>query len=107
MKSVADQAYEKEEYLSAGRTYDLLFRRHGEFKDFASTLTFDRAYLNQRLSLCKKSLSVRGFQEYRKDNLSEAILLWQGLLTIDPNNEDIKKAMSTATEQQRHLQTKK
>jgi len=107
MKSAADKAYEKEEYPTAGRTYDLLLKRHGEFKDFVQTLTFDRTYLNQRLSLCKKSLSARGFQEYRKGNLSEAILLWQGLLTLDPNNEDIKKAMITATEQQRNLQTKR
>jgi tetratricopeptide (TPR) repeat protein len=107
LKSAADKACEKEEYSSAGRTYDLLLKHYGQFKDFAHLLTFDRAYLNNKLSLCKKSLSVRGFQEYRKGNLGEAILLWQGLLSIDPNNEDIKKAMITATEQQRNLRTKK
>ena len=107
MKLAADKACEKKEYASAGRIYDLLLKYYGQFKDFARVLTFDRAYLNHKLSLCKKSLSVGGFQEYRKGNLSEAIRQWQDLLSIDPNNEDIKKAMNTATEQQKNLQRKK
>jgi len=107
MKSTADKAYEKEEYSPAGRTYDLLLKRYDQFKDFSRMLTFDRTYLRQKLVHCKKGLSVRGFQEYRKGNLSEAIVLWQGLLALDPNNKDIKKAVATATEQQKNLQTKR
>ena len=61
----------------------------------------------EKLSLCKKSLSVMGFQEYRKGNLNEAITMWPVFLMIDPHNEDIRKAMNTATEQQKNLQTKK
>lgn len=106
-KSAADKAYDEQEYGLAGRIYDLLLKRFGEFKDFAQTLTFSKAYLNQRLSLCKKTLSTQGFQEYRKGNLSQAIRYWQDLLAIDPKNEDNKKALSTASEQQKNLQTKK
>jgi hypothetical protein len=107
MKSAADKAYEEEGFSSAGRVYDLLLKHYGQFKDFAQRLTFDKAHLNRKLSSCKKSLSVRGFQEYRKGNLNEAIVMWQGLLAIDPNNEDIQKTVNTATEQQRNLQRKK
>jgi len=107
MKSAADKACDEKEYAAAGRTYDLLLKRYVQFKDFARMLTFNTAYLNQKLALCKKSLSVLGFQEYRKGNLSEAITTWRALLMIDPNNEDIRKAMNTATEQQKNLQTKK
>jgi len=107
VKSAADKACDEKEYVAAGRIYDLLLKRYVQFKNFAHMLTFNRDYLDQKLSLCKKSLSVMGFQEYRKGNLNEAITMWRGLLVIDPNNEDIRKAMNTATEQQKNLQTKK
>ncbi len=104
MKSAADRECEEEEFSSAGRMYDLLLKRYGQFRDLAHMLSFNRDYLNKKLAVCKKSLSVRGFQEYRKGNISQAILLWQGLLSLDPNNEDIKKAVITAKEQQKNLQ---
>jgi len=107
MKAAADKACDEKEYAMAGRIYDLLLKRYAQFKNFAHMLTFNKAYLDQKLSLCKKSLSVMGFQEYRKGNLNEAITMWRGLLTIDPHNEDIRKALNTATEQQKNLQTKK
>ena len=107
MKSAADKACDEKQFAAAGRTYDVLLKRYAQFKDFAHLLTFNNAYLNQKLSLCKRSLSVLGFQEYRKGNLNEAIVMWRGLLMIDPNNEDIKKAVNTATQQQKNLQKKK
>ena len=107
VRSAADKACDDKEYATAGRIYDLLLKRYAQFKNFAHMLTFNKAYLEQKLSLCKKSLSVMGFQEYRKGNLNEAITMWRGLLMIDPHNEDIRKAMNTATEQQKNLQTKK
>jgi DNA-binding SARP family transcriptional activator len=107
MKSAADKACDGQDFAAAGRTYDLLLNRYGQFKDFSPPLTFNRTYLNQKLSLCKKSLSTKGFREYRKGNLDEAIVAWRGLLMIDPNNEDIKKAMNTAMEQRKSLQNKK
>jgi tetratricopeptide (TPR) repeat protein len=107
MRSAADKACDDQEFTAAGRTYDLLFKHYAQFKDFAHLLTFNRTYLDQKLSLCKKSLSVLGFKEYRKGNLGEAIVMWRGLLAIDPNNEDIRKAMNTATEQQKNLQKRK
>jgi tetratricopeptide (TPR) repeat protein len=106
LRSIADKSWDAKESAPAGRMYDLLLKRYGQFKNFAEMLTFNRTYLDQKLALCKKSLSVRGFQEYRKGNLNEAILQWQGLLSLDPNNKDIKKAMLTATGQQRNLQRK-
>jgi len=107
VKSAADKACDEKEYAAAGRIYDLLLKRYPQFKNFAHMLTFNKAYLDQKLSLCKKSLSVMGFQEYRKGDLNEAITMWRGLLMIDPHNEDIRKALNTATEQQKNLQTKK
>ena len=102
--SAADKALDKEDFASAGRNYDVLLKNYAHFKGFDKELSFNSIYLNEKLSYCKKAIFKQGFQEYRKGNLSEAIALWQDLLVIDPQNTDIKKALSTATLQQKNLQ---
>lgn len=106
IKSTADKALEKRDFASAGRMYYVLQNNYAKFNDVAQMLSFNSAYLNTKLSYCKKSLSMQGFQEYRKGNLTKAIMLWQSLLVIDPNNKDIKEAVRTATLQQKNLQEK-
>ena len=96
MNGAADSSFEREDYTSAGKTYNVLHKNYPAFKAFTHMLSFDRAKLNAKLTDCKTALSKKGFQEYRQGNLSEAIALWQGYLAIDPNNADIKKAMNTA-----------
>jgi tetratricopeptide (TPR) repeat protein len=102
--SAADKALDKQDFASAGRNYDVLLKNYAHFKGFDKELSFDSIYLNEKLCYCKKAIYKRGFQEYRKGNLSEAIELWQNLLAIDPQNTDIKKALKTATLQQKNLQ---
>jgi len=104
IKAVADKASDKKTFASAGKAYNVLLKNYSCFKGFAQMLSFDRADLNTKLSQCKQLLSTQGFQEYRKGNLSEAIALWQSLLSIDPNDADIKAAVRTATLQQKNLQ---
>jgi len=106
IKSAADKASDKEDFVSAGRNYNVLLKNYPHFKDFDKKLSFNSTHLNVKLSHCKKSLSKQGFQEYRKGNLSAAILLWQGLLAIDPNNTNIKEALRTAKLQQKNLQNR-
>lgn len=103
MKTSADRASGRGDFASAGRIYSLLLGNYGEFKGFTQMLSFDRPLLNKKLSLCKRTLSSQGFQEYRKGNISRAITLWQDLLVIDPNNADIKRALKTAQVQQKNL----
>ena len=104
--SAADKALDKEDFASAGRNYDVLLKNYEHFKGFDKELSFNSIYLNEKLCYCKKAMFKQGFQEYRKGNLSEAIELWQDLLAIDPQNTDIKKALKTATFQQKNLQEK-
>ncbi len=104
IKAVADKALDTEAFASAGTTYDVLLKNYSCFTGFAGMLSFDREHLITKLSLCRKSLSTQGFQEYRKGNLGEAIALWQSLLAFDPYNADIKAAVKTATLQQKNLQ---
>ncbi|MGO9136062.1 MAG: hypothetical protein ACLP9S_12330 [Syntrophales bacterium] len=104
IKSTADKELEEEDFASAGRNYNVLLKNYSRFKNFDKKLSFNRTYLNTKLSHCKQSLSKQGFQEYRKGNLSGAIALWQSLLAIDPRNKEIKEALRIAKLQQKNLQ---
>jgi len=106
IKSTADKALEKRDFASAGRMYYVLQDNYTKFNNVTQMLSFNSAYLNTKLSYCKKSLSMQGFQEYRKGNINKAIVVWQNLLVIDPNNKEIKEAVRTATLQQKNLQGK-
>ncbi len=104
IKSTADNAFEKRDFACAGRIYYVLQNNYGKFSHIVQMLSFNIAYLNSRLSYCKKSLSIQGFQEYRKGHLNSALVSWQGVIDIDPNNKDIKEAIRTAKLQQKNLQ---
>jgi tetratricopeptide (TPR) repeat protein len=107
MKVAADSEYENENYPSACKTYSILMKNYSALRSFAHMLSFNKQALNKKLTDCKTTLSKKGFQEYREGNLNEAIALWQGYLVIDPNNTDIRKAVNTATLQQKNLQQTK
>jgi tetratricopeptide (TPR) repeat protein len=106
IKSAADKELDKENFTSAGRKYDVLLKNYAHFKEFEKKLSFQSTHLNEKLFYCKKALFKQGFQEYRKENLSGAIALWQDLFAIDPQNADIKKLLRTAKLQQKNLQEK-
>lgn len=76
-----------------------MIRNYHHFADLSKRLSFNRDYLNTRLTYCKTALSKKGFEEYRKGNIDEAIGYWQDYLSIDPNNADIKKVVQTASAQ--------
>jgi len=106
IKSTADKALDKENFASAGRKYDVLLKNYSNFEGFNKKLSFNSTHLNEKLSYCKKALLKQGFQAYRKDNLLEAIALWQDLFVIDPQNADVKELLRTAKLQQKNLQEK-
>lgn len=103
IRSTADSAFAKREFADAGRIYSLLQRNYAKFSHVVQLISFDDSYLESRLSYCKKSLSLQGFQEYRAGRLDSALLSWQGVLDIDPNNRDIREAMKTAKRQKNNL----
>ncbi len=106
MISVADKALDKEDFAFAGRIYDVLLKNYTHFKGFEKKLSINSTHLNTKLSYCKKALFKQGFKEYRKGNLRGAIALWQNLLVIDPQNQDIKESLRTAKLQLKNLQEK-
>ena len=104
IKSAADQALDKEDLASAGRKYDVLLKNYAHFKGFDKKLSFNSTHINEKLLYCKQGLFKKGFQEYRQDNLSAAIALWQDLFAMDPQNADIRELLRTAKLQQKNLQ---
>lgn len=100
----ADRASENGNLAQAGRIYSVLLKNYHEFP---KRLSFNQDYLNTKVTYCKTMLSRKGFEEYRKGNLNGAIGHWQGYLSIDPNNPDIKKAVQTASVQQKNLGQKR
>ena len=106
IKSAADSALYKENFASAGRKYGVLRKNYAHFKGFEKKLSFKNTYLDEKIYYCKKVLLTRGFQEYRKENLGKAIALWQDLLSIDPQDAEIKKLLRTAELLQKNLKEK-
>jgi tetratricopeptide (TPR) repeat protein len=106
IKSAADKALDKEDFAAAGGKYDVLLKNYAHFNGFDKKLSFNSTHLNEKLYYCKKALFKQGLQEYRKDNLSRAIALWQDLFAMDPQNADIKELLRTAKLQQKNLQEK-
>jgi tetratricopeptide (TPR) repeat protein len=103
IKSSADKALEKKDFVYAGRMYYILHNNYAKFSDVGHMLSFDSAYLDTKLSNCKKPLSLQGFEEYRRGDIEKALALWQALLAIDPDNKAIKEAVRTAKLQQKNL----
>ena len=104
IKSTADKALEKKDYAYAGRLYYLLKSNSVKFSNLNKLISFDRSYLDERISSCVKSLSVQGFEAYRNGDISSALAAWQAVLAIDPENKAIKEAVKTAKQQQKNLQ---
>jgi tetratricopeptide (TPR) repeat protein len=104
IKKNADAAFVKEEYASAGFMYHTLLNNCQHAKSFVSSLSFDKDYLSNRVESCSKILLEKGLVQYREGNLKEAISIWKTILTFDPENGEVKKAIETATIQLKNLQ---
>ena len=107
MKASADRAFDREKFVSAGRSYRLLLRNYRHFGDFAQQLSFDKKYLNARITYCSEYLFKRGVEEYRSGDIKHAISSWEGLLSFDPGNAEAGTACNSAATQLKNLQQKK
>jgi hypothetical protein len=60
-------------------------------------LSFSEKSLDDGMKICRTELNKKALEQYRKENLAEAISIWQGILIFDPENLETKKAIETAT----------
>jgi len=106
MKFLAEIAISKEDFLSAGKIYYALLKNYKYFDKFYKSLSLPKKFLDDGLENCRLQLTKRGLEEYRKGNLAEALTIWKGILKFDPDNQQIKKAIETATIQLKSLRKK-
>jgi tetratricopeptide (TPR) repeat protein len=99
MKFLAEIAISKDDFLSAGRIYYALLKDQKYFNKFYKSLSIPKEFLEEGIENCRLQLTRRGLEQYRKGNLAEAISIWKGILKFDPDNQQIKKAIETATTQ--------
>jgi tetratricopeptide (TPR) repeat protein len=104
IRDAADDAFDKEEFTSSGRTYAFLLKNYPHFKKIVRDLSFDRKYLKDRLKECSDRLSESALTNYRQGNLTAAITLWKNILEFEPGNAGVRKSIDTASIQLKNLQ---
>lgn len=104
IKGLADRSVARKDFVAAGKGYAVLWREYPMAQQVGLSLSFSRNDVDEGIKNCRTQLTREGLDQYRKGNLKEAIVIWQGLLQFDPDNAEIQKAADTATEQLRKLQ---
>jgi len=99
VKAAGDKARAEADFSRAGIIYAMLLRNYGSFKSLPPRVTFSQADLAKSMAGCRDVLTKKGLAEYRKGNLTAAIAVWESLLSFDPDNAEIKKAVETARAQ--------
>jgi tetratricopeptide (TPR) repeat protein len=99
IKAVGDEAFDGKDFSQAGRVNVFLFKNFSFFVGLRPPVAFSKETLTKAVAACRESLTKAGLAEYRKGNLAGAIAVWEGLLSFDPDNAEIKKAVNTARTQ--------
>jgi tetratricopeptide (TPR) repeat protein len=103
IRRIADQGYERKDFVKAGRVYQALIRNNITGDAPPGTFSFDTDYLKKKLRECSKALTEIGLVRYREEKLDEAISIWEKVLSFDPDNKSLKKAVDIASRQRQQL----
>ncbi|MBE3125895.1 MAG: hypothetical protein IMZ57_09585 [Acidobacteria bacterium] len=106
IKAIGDKAFGAKNFAQAGRVNTVLLRDYASFEGLRPPVAFSRKALKDVVSACRESLTKTGLAEYRRGNLVKAIAIWEGLLSFDPDNAEIKKAVNTARTQLKGIKKK-
>lgn len=105
IKGRADAAFRNDDLALAGWTYKLLLKNYPSH--LARLLSYNNELLDAKIESCRKILFENGLEQYRFGNLPQAISVWRSILTFDPENPEVKKAVDTAILQSRNLKRNK
>lgn len=95
-KTAGDKAFASKNFAQAGRVSVVLLKNFASFEGLRPPVAFSMEALTKEVAACRESLTKTGLTEYRRGNLVKAIAAWEGLLSFDPDNAEIKKAVNTA-----------
>jgi tetratricopeptide (TPR) repeat protein len=104
IKRNGDRAFEKGDFALAGWIYEILLKHVSSVTQLNGSLSFEKKGLSEKIKSCTKILFENGLKQYRSGNLDRAITIWKTILTFDPENQEIKKAVDMATLQLGNLQ---
>jgi outer membrane protein assembly factor BamD (BamD/ComL family) len=107
IKANGDRAFAGRDFALAGTVYEVVLRNVSSVSRLNGSLSFSKEGLTARISDCRKVLFEDGLKQYRSGNLNHAISLWKSILTFDPENQEIKKAVTMATLQLENLEKTK
>ena len=107
IKTNGDRAFEGRDFALAGNVYEIVLRNISSVNPLNGSFSFSKEGLTAKINNCRKVLFESGLKQYRSGNLNQAILLWKSILTFDPDNREIKKAVNMATLQLENLQNAK
>ena len=106
IKAIGDKALDNKDFARAGTVNVFLLRSYASFEGLKPPVAFTREVLREAVGACRESLTRTGLAEYRNGNLAKAIAIWEDLLSFDPDNAEIKKAVTTARTQLKELKKK-
>jgi tetratricopeptide (TPR) repeat protein len=107
IKAAGDKALADMDFVQSGKVNVLLLKNFPSFDGLQPAAAFTKTDITDAIAVCRDSLTKTGLAEYRKGNLAKAIAVWEGLLSFDPDNAEIKKAVDTAKTQLNELIKKK
>jgi len=107
IKALADGAWREKDFARAGAINVILLKIYPSFDGLRPPVAFSGEALKKSIADCRESLTKKGLAEYRRGNLAEAIAVWEGLLAFDPDNVEIRKAVTTARTQLDAIKKKK
>ncbi len=103
--NAGDAAFQNSDFASAGTAYKALLTSRIPAEETSGSLLFDEDYLKKQVKTCSEKLTEKGLMQYRQENLDEAIVTWKKVLTFDPDNKTVIKAIETANRQLRILKS--
>lgn len=104
IKGQADLDFKRKDFAQAGRTYRILLKNYTSLSHRNRFLSYNAGLLDTGIETCRKILFENALEQYRSGNLSQAISIWKNILTFDPENLEVKKAMGKAILQTRNLE---
>ncbi|MGZ3537566.1 MAG: tetratricopeptide repeat protein [Thermodesulfobacteriota bacterium] len=103
IKRRADLEFERKGYASSGRSYRILFKNYPSLNHLKRSLSYNAGSLEARINACRKILFEDALEQYRSGDLTQAISTWKNILTFDPENLEVKKAIDKAVFQSKNL----
>jgi tetratricopeptide (TPR) repeat protein len=104
IKGQADLDFKRKDFVQAGRTYRILLKNYSSLSHLNRFLSYNAGLLDKGIETCRKMLFEDALEQYRSENLSQAISILRNILSFDPENLEVKKAMDKAILQARNLE---